>query len=335
MQILSDGETILHVGERDCSVQRRYQKGIEEVPAPCRPAKLRDGLLEAALRFARHIGYKSLGTVEFLVDVDRGEFYFLEMKARIQVEHPVTEAISGLDLVAAQIAIAEGRPLGLTQNDITLNGHSFECRINAEDITADFRPSPGRVGNVWFPSATGLRVDTHIQSGAMISPHYDSMIAKVITWGETRDIALQRMRDTVAALNVMIGERYKTLPNEVIRYVLGRFGALTMPLNADLEDRVRSSKRAKALEEEPHMASFDELRAKLGKHLSDEEFLLRAVMPADQVDAMIAAGPAQRTYDPTHRSVKTLIKKLAARKDLHSVRIEKAGFKLEITGPGA
>jgi acetyl-CoA carboxylase biotin carboxylase subunit len=198
VQILSDGETILHVGERDCSVQRRYQKVIEEAPAPCLPEKLRNGLLAAALRFARHIGYKSLGTVEFLVDVDRDEFYFLEMNARIQVEHPVTEAISGLDLVAAQIAIAEGKPLGLTQDDIALNGHSFECRINAEDIAADFRPSPGRVGNVWFPSATGLRVDTHIQSGAMISPHYDSMIAKVITWGETRDIALQRMRDILA-----------------------------------------------------------------------------------------------------------------------------------------
>jgi acetyl-CoA carboxylase, biotin carboxylase subunit len=198
VQILSDGNTVLHVGERDCSVQRRYQKVIEEAPAPCLPAELRTGLLEAALRFARHIGYKSLGTVEFLVDVDRGEFYFLEMNARIQVEHPVTEAISGLDLVAAQIAIAEGQPLGLTQDDIALNGHSFECRINAEDIAADFRPSPGRVGNVWFPSATGLRVDTHIQSGAMISPHYDSMIAKVITWGETRDVALQRMRDILA-----------------------------------------------------------------------------------------------------------------------------------------
>jgi acetyl-CoA carboxylase biotin carboxylase subunit len=120
------------------------------------------------------------------------------MNARIQVEHPVTEAISGMDLVAAQIAIAEGTPLTLAQDDITLTGHSFECRINAEDIDADFRPTPGRVGDVWFPSAVGVRVDTHIQSGAMISPHYDSMIAKVITWGETREIALQRMRDILA-----------------------------------------------------------------------------------------------------------------------------------------
>lgn len=140
---------------------------------------------------------------------------------------------------------------------------------------------------------------------------------------------------TVAALNVINGERYKTLPDEVVRYVLGRFGAPTMPLNGELEDRIRSTKRAKELEEEPHMASIDELRNKLGKHLSDEEFLLRAVMPADQVDAMIAAGPARRTYDPAYRPVKTLIAKLAARKDLHSVKIEKAGIKLELTGPGA
>ncbi|MEP2529942.1 acetyl-CoA carboxylase biotin carboxylase subunit [Shimia sp.] len=198
VQILSDGKTILHVGERDCSVQRRYQKVVEEAPAPCLPTKMRDDILEAALRFSRHIGYRSLGTVEFLVDCERDEFYFLEMNARIQVEHPVTEAISGMDLVAAQIAIAEGQPLTLTQSDIQLKGHSFECRVNAEDISADFRPSPGQVGDVWFPSATGLRVDTHIQSGAMISPHYDSMIAKVITWGETRDIALQRMRDILS-----------------------------------------------------------------------------------------------------------------------------------------
>ncbi|PCH98712.1 MAG: acetyl-CoA carboxylase biotin carboxylase subunit [Rhodobacteraceae bacterium] len=195
VQILSDGETILHVGERDCSVQRRYQKVIEEAPAPCLPTQMRDDILEAALRFSRHIGYRSLGTVEFLVDCERGEFYFLEMNARIQVEHPVTEAITGLDLVAAQIEIAQGTPLTLTQDDIHLHGHSIECRINAEDISDDFRPAPGRVGDVWFPSLNGMRVDTYIESGAMISPHYDSMIAKVISWGETREIALSRMRD--------------------------------------------------------------------------------------------------------------------------------------------
>jgi oxaloacetate decarboxylase alpha subunit len=140
---------------------------------------------------------------------------------------------------------------------------------------------------------------------------------------------------TVAALNVINGERYKTLPDEVVRYVLGRFGAPTMPLDADLEDRVRSSNRAKELESEPHMASLDELRAKLGKNLSDEEFVLRATMPADQVDAMVEAGAARRTYDATNKPVKTLIAKLATQKNLHSIKIEKPGFKLEMTGPGA
>lgn len=198
VQVLSDGDTVLHVGERDCSVQRRYQKLVEEAPAPRLPEKMRDDILAAALRFARHIGYRSLGTVEFLVDCEKDAFYFLEMNARIQVEHPVTEEISGLDLVAEQIAIAEGKPLTLAQKDIGLQGHSFECRINAEDIMQDFHPSPGRVTDVWFPSLPGVRVDTHVQSGAMISPHYDSMIAKVISWGKTRDEALERMRQILA-----------------------------------------------------------------------------------------------------------------------------------------
>ena len=194
VQIISDGATILHAGERDCSVQRRYQKVVEEAPAPHLPAQMRADILNAALRFARHIGYRSLGTVEFLVDVARGEFYFLEMNARVQVEHPVTEAITGLDLIALQIAIAEGRKLPMTQDEITLDGHAFECRINAEDVTRDFMPCPGRIAHVWFPSMPGLRVDTHMQSDAMIPPYYDSMIAKLITWGPTRDVAASRMR---------------------------------------------------------------------------------------------------------------------------------------------
>ncbi|WP_407493054.1 acetyl/propionyl/methylcrotonyl-CoA carboxylase subunit alpha [Pseudooceanicola sp. MF1-13] len=199
VQIISDGETVIHAGERDCSVQRRYQKVVEEAPAPQLPPKLRQGLLDAAVKFARHIGYRSLGTVEFLVDVEREEFYFLEMNARIQVEHPVTEAITGLDLVAIQIAIAEGRPLKLTQDDIKLTGHAIECRLNAEDPDRDFMPSPGRVTQAWFPAMPGLRVDTHMQAGAMIPPFYDSMIAKLIAYGDTRDDAVATMR---AALKV-------------------------------------------------------------------------------------------------------------------------------------
>lgn len=202
VQILSDGETVIHAGERDCSVQRRYQKVVEEAPAPGLSPALRAGLLEAATTFARHIGYRSLGTVEFMVDVERESFYFLEMNARIQVEHPVTEAITGLDLIAVQIAIAEGRPLSLSQGDIAPTGHAIECRLNAEDVAQDFRPSPGRVSLAWFPSLPGLRVDTHMESGAMIPPHYDSMVAKLIAHGPTRDAAIATMRQALAVLRL-------------------------------------------------------------------------------------------------------------------------------------
>jgi acetyl-CoA carboxylase, biotin carboxylase subunit len=200
VQILSDGATVLHAGERDCSVQRRYQKLLEEAPAPGLPDALRQGLLSAATAYARHIGYVSLGTVEFMVDIERGAFYFLEMNARVQVEHPVTEAITGLDLIALQIAIAEGQPLGLRQQDITLSGHAIECRLNAEDVARDFRPSPGRVTLAWFPALPGLRVDTHMETGAMIPPQYDSMVAKLIAHGPTRAEAIATMAQ---ALRVM------------------------------------------------------------------------------------------------------------------------------------
>jgi acetyl-CoA carboxylase, biotin carboxylase subunit len=189
VQILGDGENIIHLGDRDCSVQRRYQKLIEEAPAPSLDETMRRDLHAAAVRFSKHIGYRSLGTVEFLVDIARQRFYFLEMNARIQVEHPVTEQITGLDLVAEQIAVAQGQRLRLTQADVRLTGHAIECRINAEDPVHDFRPAPGRVTDAHFPVREGLRVDTHIERGAMISPYYDSMIAKVIATGQTRDEA--------------------------------------------------------------------------------------------------------------------------------------------------
>ncbi len=151
VQILGDGERVIHLGDRDCSVQRRYQKLIEEAPAPGLDADLRERLRAAAVALGARLGYRGAGTVEFLVDADRGEFYFLEVNARIQVEHPVTEAITGLDIVAEQIAIAEGRPLRLRQEDVTFAGHAIECRINAEDPAHDFRPSPGTVSRAVFP----------------------------------------------------------------------------------------------------------------------------------------------------------------------------------------
>jgi acetyl-CoA carboxylase biotin carboxylase subunit len=195
LQVLGDGQgRVIHLGERDCSVQRRYQKLIEETPAPGLPDKLLADLREAGVRFAERLDYRGAGTVEFLVDVDRSEFYFLEMNARIQVEHPVTEAVTGVDLVEQQIAIAGGRGLSLRQDDIRLSGAAIECRINAEDPARDFMPSPGVVKQAVWPGGEGVRVDTHIGSGSMVPPFYDSLMAKVIAHGATRDEALARLR---------------------------------------------------------------------------------------------------------------------------------------------
>ncbi len=202
VQILGDGQRVIHLGDRDCSVQRRYQKLIEEAPAPSLPDDMRAGLHEAALRFARHIGYRNAGTIEFLVDVPRQQFYFLEMNARIQVEHPVTEQVTGIDLVAQQLRIANGLPLDLSQDDIHIRGHAIECRINADDPDNDFRPSPGRISDAHFPSAEGVRVDTHIEAGAFVPPFYDSMIAKVIAVGATRDEARRRLAQSLAQTRI-------------------------------------------------------------------------------------------------------------------------------------
>jgi acetyl-CoA carboxylase biotin carboxylase subunit len=209
VQLLGDGERVVHLGTRDCSVQRRYQKLIEEAPAPLLGDDLRGRLQAAAVAIGEHLRYRGAGTVEFLVDPEREAFYFLEVNARIQVEHPVTEAITGLDLVEEQIAIAEGRPLRVRQEDVTFAGHAIECRINAEDPRRDFLPSPGTVTRAVFP-ATGIRgegaphaaegggravrVDTHIQAGATVPPHYDSLLAKVIAHGADRGDALATLR---------------------------------------------------------------------------------------------------------------------------------------------
>jgi acetyl-CoA carboxylase, biotin carboxylase subunit len=194
VQILGDGKRVIHLGDRDCSVQRRYQKLFEEAPAPLLPENVRTGLRSAATALARALRYRGLGTVEFLYDRARAEFYFLEMNARIQVEHPVTEMVTGLDLVAEQIEVAQGRALRLSQHDISISGHALECRINAEDWLAGFQPQPGRIGAAVFPVGDGVRVDTHIQTGAVIPPYYDSLLAKLIVHGVDRDDAVERMR---------------------------------------------------------------------------------------------------------------------------------------------
>jgi acetyl-CoA carboxylase biotin carboxylase subunit len=194
VQVLGDGENVIHLGTRDCSIQRRYQKLVEEAPAPSLRESLREEMHRAAVAFAKHLKYKGLGTVEMLVDCDRDAFYFLEMNARIQVEHPVTEAICGLDLVEEQIAVAEGRKLRLKQSDVSFHGHAIECRINAEDWTQDFRPSPGTVTRIAFPVGPGIRVDTHMQAGAKVPPYYDSLLGKLIVHGADRADALHKMR---------------------------------------------------------------------------------------------------------------------------------------------
>lgn len=203
VQVLGDGEgRVLHLGERDCSVQRRYQKLVEETPAPGISPELRARICAAAVRFAAALNYRGAGTVEFLLDVQRDAFYFLEMNARIQVEHPVTEMVSGMDLVAEQIAIAAGLGLRLRQEQISLQGAAIECRINAEDPRADFMPTPGRVTRVEWPQSEGVRIDTWIESGSMVTPYYDSLLGKIIVHASTREAAIERMRVALAATRV-------------------------------------------------------------------------------------------------------------------------------------
>ncbi len=193
VQVLADGSgEVIHLGERACSVQRRHQKLIEEAPAPGLSAAMREGLTSAAVRVARAIGYRSAGTIEFLVEGDR--FYFIEVNARLQVEHPVTEAVTGLDLVTAQLAIAAGDPLPFGQEEVACRGHAIECRVSAEDPHGGFFPSIGRIDGVREPSGAGIRVDSGLYAGQAASRYYDPLLAKVISAAPTRDAAIARMR---------------------------------------------------------------------------------------------------------------------------------------------
>ena len=202
VQVLGDGERIIHFGERDCSSQRRNQKLVEEAPSPVLDAKTRDRICEAAVALCRRVRYTSAGTVEFILDRDGGEFYFMEMNTRIQVEHPVTEMITGVDLVKDQIRIATGEPLAIQQRDVRLSGHAIECRINAEDHAAGFAPCPGLVARYQAPGGPGVRVDSHLESGYEVPPFYDSLLAKVICWGRDRDEALSRMTRALGEMQV-------------------------------------------------------------------------------------------------------------------------------------
>jgi acetyl-CoA carboxylase biotin carboxylase subunit len=193
VQVLGDEfGNIVHLGERDCSVQKpAHQKIIEETPAPHLAETVRNSLHEMALRACRSVGYTNAGTLEFLAAGD--DVYFMEMNTRIQVEHPVTEMVYNIDLVKEQIRIAAGEPLGYAQGDLVARGHAIECRINAEDTNNHFAPAAGTVTKLVFPGGPGIRVDTHMYAGATIPPYYDSMIAKVIAYGDTREIAIARM----------------------------------------------------------------------------------------------------------------------------------------------
>ena len=204
-QILADGQgNVIHLGERDCSMQRRHQKVIEEAPAPGITARQRKIMGERCIDAVRSVGYRSAGTLEFLYQ--DGEFYFIEMNTRIQVEHPVTEAITGIDLVRAQLLIAAGEKLPYTQGDVQIRGHAIECRINAEDAKT-FMPSPGPI-RLWHPpGGPGVRIDSHVYSGYNVPPNYDSLIGKVITHAETREAAIARMKN---ALGEMVIEGIKT-----------------------------------------------------------------------------------------------------------------------------
>jgi acetyl-CoA carboxylase biotin carboxylase subunit len=199
VQVVGDGNgKVIHFGERDCSVQRRYQKLIEEAPATAVPAATRARLHEAAVRLTSHAHYRNAGTVEFLYDVNRDDFYFIEVNSRIQVEHPVSEEITGQDLIAWQLRVASGEGLaGIEQADVRISGHAIECRINAEDPRNGFAPSPGRITQWQPPTGEGIRLDTHARQDYLVPPYYDSMIGKLIAHGRTRDEAIQRMLQAI------------------------------------------------------------------------------------------------------------------------------------------
>ena len=227
IQILGDEHgNVIHLGERDCSLQRRNQKVLEESPSPVLPEETRKAMGEAAVRAAKAVGYKSAGTIEFLYDRE-GKFYFMEMNTRIQVEHPVTEMVTGIDIVKEQIKIAEGSVLDIKQSDVKITGHAIECRINAENPDRNFAPSPGTIDYLLVPGGTlGVRVDSAVYAGCSILPYYDSMIAKVITYGNTRAEAIEKMRRclyefVIEGVDTNIEFQEKILTNE--KYLEGLF----------------------------------------------------------------------------------------------------------------
>ncbi len=227
IQLLGDKHgNVVHLGERDCSLQRRHQKLVEESPSPAVDAALRARLGEAAVRGARQVGYDSAGTMEFLLDSD-GRFYFMEMNTRIQVEHPVTELVTGIDIVKEQIAVAAGEPLHIEQSQLTFHGHAIEVRINAEDPRRDFRPSPGTIEFLHMPGGIGVRVDSHIYQGYTIGPWYDSLIAKLVVHGRDRVEALARLERALAECLILGVATTTEFSLELVRSPMFRNGEAT------------------------------------------------------------------------------------------------------------
>jgi len=216
VQVLADHQgAIVHWGERDCSIQRRYQKLVEEAPAPNLDEALRERIRETAILLARQLGYRNVGTVEFLLD-PQDRFYFIELNARVQVEHPVSEMLVGRDLIKEQIRIAAGERLDYSQKEINLSGHAIECRINAEDPGEGFAPATGRLRIKSFPGGPGVRIDTHIYDGMEITSYYDSLLAKLITWGRTREEARLRMAGALARFELEGVKTTRNLCQEII-----------------------------------------------------------------------------------------------------------------------
>ncbi len=235
IQVLADGQGhAVHLGDRDCSLQRRHQKVLEEAPAPGIPEDVRNAVAESCVNACIEIGYRGAGTFEFLYE--DGGFYFIEMNTRVQVEHPVTEMITGIDIVKEQLRIASGLPLSIQQSDVRLSGHAFECRINAEDAKT-FLPSPGKVTTFHAPGGPGIRVDSHVYDGYTVPPFYDSLIGKIISYGENRRVALARMR---GALDELVVEGIRTnsaLHRDLVRDKAFQSGGVSIHyLESKLED---------------------------------------------------------------------------------------------------
>lgn len=231
VQILAHGRTAIHLGERECSIQRRYQKLIEEAPSPAVDEATREEIGALSVQAAKALGYRNAGTLEYVYA--EGAFFFNEVNARLQVEHPVTEMVTGLDLVAEQLAIAAGEGLRLDQEDVALRGWAFECRINAEDPFRDFLPSPGRVGSVVLPAGPGVRVDTYLRPGTEVAEAYDPLVAKVIVWGRDRPEAVRRMVRALAELKVEGVDTNVALHEVVFRDEAFRRGSLSTTFLAD------------------------------------------------------------------------------------------------------